>query len=201
LNSRYRAAHLWASVLLGGGGIDDLLAAGELGATSLLVRTDRVWEGAVARACSEAAVPAARPPRIRVLEDSMSVREFRPDTHLHRRTPSGPFATPVDAKYKDYANRAVDRDDVHQLLTYAAASAEPTAVLVYPVVGPAATRGIDVRADRRTFGRIDVVGLDTRLAPQVAVEPLRERIRHGPGSRADGVTGAPVFAISLTTTT
>ncbi|RTL66999.1 MAG: PE-PGRS family protein [Pseudonocardiaceae bacterium] len=177
LNARYRAAHLWASVLLDGGGIEDLLVPGPWRAGSLLVRTDRIWERAVARACVECdgsrddTVAALAP--IRVLEDGAAARTFRPDASLVQ---AGPVRVPVDAKYKDYGSRQVTGNDVHQLLTYAMAcsvpDAEPSAVLVHPVVGRETHRTIRVRSGRRRVGRVLVVGLDTRRPPTLAARSL-----------------------------
>jgi 5-methylcytosine-specific restriction enzyme subunit McrC len=182
LNVRYRPAHLWASVLLGGGGIDDFLAEGPWSAGSLLVRTDRIWERAVARACADvdgaSAVVTPALPSIRVSEPGAATRVFRPDASV---VLPGSVRTPVDAKYKDYAADQVGRDDVHQLLTYAAAAApsgtDPTAILVHPVVGNPTRRALEVRTGRRLVGRIIAVGLDTRRPPAHSVERLADVLR------------------------
>ena len=171
LNARYRAAHVWAGLLLDDGGIDDLVIDGPWQAGNLLVRTDRIWERAVARACRDAGEGRAAA-AIRILGDEGSLRTLRPDAGIRR----GERRVPVDAKYKSYGRRKVSNSDVHQLLTYASACAapgeDPTAVLVHPVVGPSTRRAVDVRAGRRLVGSIAVIGLDTRLPPAEAARWL-----------------------------
>ncbi|MEU5390073.1 hypothetical protein [Streptomyces tibetensis] len=77
----------------------------------------------------------------------------------------------MDAKYKRYDRHGVSAADVHQLLTYSSGYAPadaPTAVIVHPRPGSHARRTLQVRGPSGLLGDINVLGVDTRTAPEQA---------------------------------
>lgn len=166
LNARYRSALQWAGLLLGDGGVDDMVVPGRWRAGSLLINMNRLWERGVARACADASreLGASAPHHrsIMVAETGRATRSFVPDAVLQ-----GPEPRPVDAKYKRYVGRAISSGDVHQLLTYGTAY-ESVAILVHPALEPAPPRRLDVRSDGRLLGVIAVVPVDVTRPPEEA---------------------------------
>ncbi|WP_228978163.1 McrC family protein [Streptomyces sp. DH12] len=196
LNAHYRAAHAWARMVLGGGGVTDLLEPSGFGAKSLLLNLNVLWESVVGRMAVEVAVAlggrAARP-------DEGAIRTygglnaqwpaFRPDALLAFPSPSGgTFAhrfLAVDAKYKRYGAEDVSADDRHQLLTYIAGYTtpdSPLALVVHPSPTGPTHRVLRVEGPRGLLGRIEVLGLDTRATPKHAADPLREAVARFVGS-------------------
>lgn len=175
LNDRYRSAHVWAGLLLGGGGVQDLLAAGEHSAGSLVLSMPALWEAVVRRLCLEAMGRPSHPgtpmPGPKVSGDSAPHRPFRPDVLVTE----GGTTVAVDAKYKDYAGTNVSSADVHQLLTYGVwyTPQNPRAVIVYPSERGTGSRTLRVGGPARTLGTIDVVGVDTGAHPETALPHLR----------------------------
>ncbi|MGW0537005.1 5-methylcytosine restriction system specificity protein McrC [Streptomyces sp. NPDC003032] len=201
LNSHYRAAHAWARVLLGGGGVADLLDPHGFGAKCLLLDLNVLWENVVKRMAVDAA--AALGGRLARREEGAILTygclgdrtppSFRPDGLLaFPPAPGEPGLTrflTVDAKYKAYAKKNVLSDDRHQLLTYIAGyttADAPLALVVYPAPGGASPRELVVQGPRGVLGVIGVLGLDTRLGPEKAAGPLREAIAGFAGSAGSG---------------
>lgn len=180
MNQRYRAAHVWADLLLSGGGVDDLLYPGPWRAGSLLVDMTRLWELVVRRLCGEASAGPAVPPGqyLPVVEDGYRTRTFRPDAFVV--TTDGTRVLPVDAKYKGYALEAVDRDHAHQLLTYAAGYARsehhPIALLVHPTTGESGARRMRVSGAFGRLATVRVVGIRTAGDPVDAVRHVRSQL-------------------------
>lgn len=182
MNQRYRAAHTWAALLLGGGGIPDLLAEGSQRAESLLINMNRLWE-AVVRRLSEQAVEghggslaaATGEQAIGVHEQGRAPTSFPPDVVLRLRA-DDPALLPVDAKYKRYDAERVSAVDIHQLLTYAhafrPAGGTPRAMIVHPSGAGTVRRDVTVRGPAGPLGIIDVVGLDVRQPPRECVTAL-----------------------------
>jgi 5-methylcytosine-specific restriction enzyme subunit McrC len=186
MNRRYQAAHTWASLLLGGGGVSDLLAEGSERAESLLINMNRLWEAVVRRLSEQAAehqggafAPTTGQRSIVVHEEGHTSRPFQPDVLLRLR-PDDPALLPVDAKYKRYDEDSVSAGDIHQLLTYAHAyqsdTLVPRAVIVHPSEAGTARRAITVGAPSGPLGAIDVVGLDVRRSPAECVTELRQAL-------------------------
>ncbi|WP_159072573.1 5-methylcytosine restriction system specificity protein McrC [Streptomyces formicae] len=200
LNSHYRAAHAWARMLLGGGGVRDLLDPHGFGAKSLLLNLNVLWEMVVRRMAVDAAAGlggrAARPEEgvIRtygVLNGHPP--PFRPDALLAFPPPLGEAGAArylaVDAKYKRYAVENVGAADRHQLLTYIAGYTDPDAPLalvVHPSPDGPTRRVLRVEGPRGRLGLIEVLGLDTRAALQDAAEPLRKAITDFAGQSPSG---------------
>ncbi|MFI7318060.1 PE-PGRS family protein [Streptomyces venezuelae] len=196
LNNHYRAAHAWARMLLGGGGVRDLLDPYGFGAKSLLLNLNVLWEKVVQRMAVDAATGlggrAARPAEGAILTHGGFNREppsFRPDVLLAFPSPVGETTAKrflaVDAKYKRYATDNVSAADRHQLLTYIAAYTEPDAALalvVHPSPEGRTRRTLHVEGPRGDLGRIEVLGLDTGAALEDAAEPVRRAIAHFAGS-------------------
>jgi len=187
MNNRYQPAHIWAALLLGGGGFSDLLVEGTQQAESLLVNMNRLWEAVVRRLAEEAATtfggspfPATEDRFIVLREQDRATRSFRPDVLLRPR-PDDRSQLPVDAKYKRYDQHAVAPDDIHQLLTYAHSyrgpGEIPRALIVHPAELGSVHRSITVRAPSGHLGTIDVVGLDVHQSPQQTVPALTSALR------------------------
>lgn len=185
LNARYRPAHTWARLLLGGGGVTSLLTDHGITAGGLLLTMPALWEAVVRRLVTEAVVPYGGRPvpsngesGITVHGDLGSTSTFRPDLLLSLPgSEAGRRALlPIDAKYKRYDRHGVGAADVHQLLTYSAGytSAEaPGAVIVHPRPGEHSRRTLRIRGPQGSLGVIHVLGIDTRAHPEQATEWVR----------------------------
>ncbi|MFJ3806499.1 McrC family protein [Streptomyces sp. NPDC090073] len=189
LNARYRPAHTWARLLLGGGGVTDLLTDHGTTADGLLLAMPALWEAVVRRLGTEAvgpygghAVPGGSGVGITVRGDLGNASTFRPDLLLSfpghdaaHRTP-----LPVDAKYKRYDRHGVSAADVHQLLTYSSGYAPadaPITVIVHPQPGGHAQRTLQVRGPKGPLGIIHVLGVDTRTSPERATAWIGSGLR------------------------
>ncbi|GGZ68191.1 McrC family protein [Streptomyces echinoruber] len=193
LNSRYRAAHTWARLLLRGGGVTDLLADRGISADGLLLPMPALWEAVVRRLAAEAAaghggraVPSTGKADITILDDLGSTSTFRPDLllSLPGRDPARRVLLPVDAKYKRYDRHRVGAADIHQLLTYCAGYAPadaPDAVIVHPQPGGHAQRVARVEGPAGVLGVLHVLGVDTRTPPAQAVAWMRSALPLGVG--------------------
>ncbi|MFG2528342.1 PE-PGRS family protein [Streptomyces sp. NPDC048516] len=190
LNSHYRAAHAWARMLLGGGGVTDLLDPYGFGAQGLLLKLDGLWESVVLRMAVEAAIGAGGR-RAQAAGDYIRTSgrlggrdsRFLPDVLLAFDPPAGKAGATrflaVDAKYKDYAKKNVSREDRHQLLTYIAGYTgreQPLALVVHPAPKGPTEHLLEFNGPRGLLGRIRVLGLDTHADPRSAAEPLRRAI-------------------------
>lgn len=174
MNARYRAAHRWAALLLGGGGPTDLLAEGAAEADSLLIDMNRLWERVVTELVRRAVLlsggkvvtAASRP--ITVHESARPARSLLPD--VLARWPSDTL--PIDAKYKKYDETTVSPDDVHQLLTYARAhcgDGSARAVVVHPSRRGMTARKVLVTGPGGPMAEIAIVGVDASRDPLEAV--------------------------------
>ncbi|TWP48087.1 hypothetical protein FKR81_29335 [Lentzea tibetensis] len=159
MNVHYFAAHNWAALLLRTGGVADLMVQHELPGESRLLDMFRLWESVVHRMVGSTTISP-----IHVRRPS-GTAYFRPDAVA--RLSTGTVA--VDAKYKDYDDRNVSREDVHQLLTYSSAyraSETPRAVIVHPSESTTTSERITVDFEGRVLGVIDVIGIDVRVHPE-----------------------------------
>ncbi|MYQ99401.1 MULTISPECIES: 5-methylcytosine restriction system specificity protein McrC [unclassified Streptomyces] len=189
-NSRYRAAHSWAGLVLGGGGLTDLLRDRGLSTGSLLLGMDLLWERVVQRMAAHAAagyggrrVDLGSGRAITTHDEAGPYpRPFRPDVLLRfpGREPGEPARfLPVDAKYIGYEGRRLSADNRHQLLTYIAGYTTPEAPLaaiVHPAAQSFSSRTVQLKGPRGRLGVIKVLGIDTRLAPEQAAQPLRDLV-------------------------
>jgi 5-methylcytosine-specific restriction enzyme subunit McrC len=179
LNIRYRAAHTWAGLALGGGGVHDLFSASGLHANTLLLAMPNLWERVTRRMISHAAdahgvsvLPSVSGSPIATRGDMTSGKTYRPDV-LVRLTDTDWL--PVDAKYKEYDHKGVASEDIHQLLTYIAGYRTPpalTAVLVHPRRGGHGHRELTVTGPHGLLGTIHAVGIDTDAKPTEAADWL-----------------------------
>jgi 5-methylcytosine-specific restriction enzyme subunit McrC len=180
VNQRYRPAHAWARMLLNDQSIDDLLIDSGAAADAFMVDMNRLWEAVVRRMVAEAAaprggalVPIAASDRITVRGDLGDASTFPPDALIG--FPDSLQRKPIDAKYKNYADKRVSASDVHQLTTYAqayAAHESPYAVIVHPSPGRPARRDLTVSGPAGALARIAVIGIDTELDAAQAVKEL-----------------------------
>lgn len=186
LNARYRPAHAWARLVLGGGGVSDLLTDRGLRAGSMLLKMDRLWElvvrqmaGRVAAEFGGRSVGTGGDNAIRTTGDiTVTSKPFSPDVLLSFDTPKQRLL-PVDAKYIAYGARTVSADNRHQLLTYIAGYTRPgapLAVIVHPDPEGASSRTLRTDGPFGRLGEIRVLGMDTRLPPDRAAEPLRQLV-------------------------
>ncbi|MCC3650909.1 McrC family protein [Streptomyces sp. S07_1.15] len=186
LNEHYGLAHTWARLVLvtDRGGVTDLLTERGLRADSMLLNMDVLWERVVRQMAHNIAtefggrhVSSVGKLGIRTAGDmSKTEKSFTPDVLLCFPA-SQPRFLPIDAKYKTYAKKTVSSEDRHQLLTYIAGYAmpgAPLAAIVHPGPQGATRRTLTITGPRGTLGVIKVLGLDTRLPPHQAAEPLRE---------------------------
>jgi 5-methylcytosine-specific restriction enzyme subunit McrC len=182
MNARYRAAHLWAGLLLTQGGVDDIVAEGQQSAGSLLINMNVLWERVVQRLCGELSQsPIPAPPAINVTEQGRSSRTLRPDAFIAEHDGETTSYRPIDAKYKDYVSKALERADTHQLLTYAAAFSRPgahgSALVIHPTNGGDTIRKLEVRAWSGHLGSVVIAGVDTSGTPAAALEVVRRAAR------------------------
>ncbi|MGH3812233.1 MAG: McrC family protein [Pseudonocardiaceae bacterium] len=180
MNARYRAAHAWAGLVLGGSGVTDFLLDGAWSARGLLINMNRLWEAVVSRLSAEvsaqmgaAPVEPRRLSEIQVEETGRPRRPLRLDALISLLTESGErVLLPVDAKYKTYDRDAISAADTHQLLTYATAYRTgrlgSTALLVHPASGDATARRLCVRGPAGDLGKVAIVGVDVRGSPDNA---------------------------------
>ncbi|MFF4570129.1 McrC family protein [Streptomyces sp. NPDC001410] len=186
-NSRYRASHSWARLVFGGGGLTDLLCDRGLPAGSLLLGMDLLWERVVRRMAARAAadfggrhVDVTGGRAIRTSDETGPYPQpFRPDVLVRFEDPRARFL-PVDAKYIGYDGKRLSAGNRHQLLTYIAGYTTPDAplaALVHPSPEGATSRTVRIDGPGgRHLGTIRVLGIDTRLAPEQAAQPLRELV-------------------------
>ncbi|MFG2512602.1 McrC family protein [Streptomyces sp. NPDC048584] len=180
MNTRYRAAHTWARLLLRGGGVTDILTDRGTAADGLLLAMPALWEAVVRRLATDAAlphgmhtVPSSGAAGITVRGDLGITSAFRPDVLISLPGHDSTVRTllPVDAKYKRYDRHGVGAADVHQLLSYSAGytpSDDPRAVIVHPRTGGHSHRVLQVDSPRGSLGSIHVLGVDTDTLPQQA---------------------------------
>lgn len=173
LNERYRRAHTWAEVVLRSGGVSDLFLPRELVGDSHLLIMHRLWERIVHRM-----VDSERVQPVQVTRPGKQRENFPPDAVA--RAAGGLVA--VDAKYKDYDNRDVTREDIHQLLTYASAyrlqDAEVLrAAIVHPSASKTARREITVDFGGRPLAVIDLIGVDVSDRPEKSSVVLRKLLQ------------------------
>lgn len=185
LNDRYRPAHTWARLLLGGGGVTSLLTDHGVMADGLLLPMPALWEAVVRRLVTEAAVPHGGRPvpgngenGITVRGDLGSTSTFRPDLllSLPGSDASHRVLLPIDAKYKRYDRHGVSAADIHQLLTYSAGYAPveaPRAVIVHPRPDGHDRRTLEIGGPRGSLGVVHVLGIDTHAHPERAAEWVR----------------------------
>ncbi|MFD4402353.1 McrC family protein [Nocardia sp. NPDC058499] len=182
LNRHYRPAHIWAGLILRGGGVTDLLVDTGASAENLLLDMPALWESVVRRLVHDAAPPGTEiiassgPTAITVRGDLSSRPPFRPDVLVRCATGTGPPTLfPIDAKYKTYANRTISAADVHQLLTYISGYAPhpaPLAAIIYPHPNDSPHRKLQISGNGRHLGTIRIHGVDTAATPEQAAAAL-----------------------------
>ncbi|MFC4950725.1 5-methylcytosine restriction system specificity protein McrC [Pseudonocardia sp. GCM10023141] len=177
MNVRYQSAHLWAGLLLNGGGVNDMLVDGSWNAGTLLINMNVLWERVVQRPAGPAldSRPGFGPHR----RDRAGPRDetLHPRCDAGRTRRVGHGADTGRCQVQGLRIQTLDRNDAHQLLTYASAfhrpGANPEALIVHPVVGRDEVRSVDVRAVGRTLGRITLIGIDSAGAAQQAIAALK----------------------------
>lgn len=145
LNAYYRQAHELAWLVLEGTqGLDDLYASGDTRSFAFLLDMNRLFERFVERVLDVAITP--RGPRLSFQHRTGSVvqradtgvaySQLVPDVLVTSTEPQARW--PVDAKYKRYSKRKVDRSDVAQLFLYTASlgvlegERPPHGLIIYP---------------------------------------------------------------------
>ncbi|GAA3078651.1 hypothetical protein GCM10017562_54120 [Streptomyces roseofulvus] len=180
-NEHYRAAHLWAGLLLTGGGLDGLFTAGPLVSRAFLVDMNLLFEAFVTRLLEDGAAGSGlrverQTSHASVLFDERTRRGYgtvRPDVLVSGLRSGLPYRLPVDVKYKLYAEKKLSPADLYQAAFYAHALGRradgrpPVCALVHP--GPAGSGGGGDRVAARTLegavtARVRAVPLDLRAA-------------------------------------
>ncbi|MFF6790244.1 McrC family protein [Streptomyces filamentosus] len=151
-NEHYRPAHLWARLLLSGGGLQDLFTAGPLSSHAFLIDMNQLFEAFVTRLLRDAAATIgmradAQSRQRHVLFDEakgVPYSEVRPDVLLSGVREGAPVRLPVDVKYKLYDRRKLSTQDLYQGFLYAHSLSGDLArcVLVHP--GEAGVSGTTV---------------------------------------------------------
>lgn len=195
MNARYRPAHAWAGLVLGGGGVTDFLLDGAWNAHGLLINMNRLWEAVVSRLSAEvseqmggAPVEPGRLSSIKVEETGHPRRPLRLDALISLPSASGErVLLPVDAKYKGYDREAISAADTHQLLTYAIAyrtgTLGSTVLLVHPATAVTPTRRLCVRGPAGNLGNMAIVGVDVRGSPDDAGQVIRRVVSDATSQR------------------
>ncbi|MFH9724493.1 McrC family protein [Streptomyces sp. NPDC017254] len=189
-NEHYRPAHLWARLLLSGGGIQDLFTAGPLASRAFLVDMNQLFEAFVTRLLREGAAAAgvradAQSRQRRVLFDEVTgapYSEVRPDVLISGTRDGAPFRLPVDVKYKLYDRRKLSTQDLYQAFLYAhALSGSPgRCSLVHPGDAGASGATVSVRgADGGVSAVVRAVPVDLRavLGELAGPEPVKAPAR------------------------
>ncbi|MET9345080.1 McrC family protein [Streptomyces termitum] len=176
-NEHYRPAHLWAGLLLTGGGLDGLFASGPMVSRAFLIDMNRLFEAFVTRLLEDGAAGTGL--RVKgqvshsgVLTDERTRQSYgtvRPDLLVSGSRAGNPYRLPVDVKYKLYTEKKLAPGDLYQASAYAHAfgllgdGEPPGCVLIHP--GPAGARGhrVAVRSvEGRVTSRVRTVPLDLR---------------------------------------
>lgn len=173
LNHRYRTAHTWAGVILRSEGVRDLFVRRELVGDSYLLDMPVMWERVVRRMVDSTTIIP-----VDIKRPGTRAVGFNPDAVVL--TVNGKLA--VDAKYKDYDNDKVERNDIHQLLTYASAyrlsgTERLRAAILYPSTSRTEKREIKVDFGGSPLAVIDLIGVDVSVHPEVNSVTLRSLLR------------------------
>ncbi|WTW93709.1 McrC family protein [Streptomycetaceae bacterium NBC_01309] len=188
VNAHYRPAHTWVALLLGKGGVRDVLLDEGQDAETLLLKMAGLWERVVGRMAHDAAqvlggtvVASATAEKLHIgtSGDLGNHKPFRPDA-LVALPGIGHHYLPIDAKYKLYDTEKVESGDLHQMLTYIAGytpASAPMAVIVHPHASGPTRRTLKVAASGRAYGSIEVIGIDTAKPPAEALAPLTDVIK------------------------
>jgi 5-methylcytosine-specific restriction enzyme subunit McrC len=190
LNSRYRAAHAWADLILRAGGVADLLYVSGHLARTMLVNMNVLWEKVVCRMAAEAikphgghVVPSANTKVAIRAEGNVSpshpgpTKPYRPDCLVRSGQGLASRQIPIDAKYIAYDDKRIEAGNVHQLMTYVSGYCDPdqrAALLVYPSLRGNLHREISVGNASRHIGRIHVVGVDVMEEPDLGMMQIRK---------------------------
>jgi len=180
LNERYRPAHTLARLVLEHTAFDDLYdTRGDLGIRSFLVNMNALFEEFVTVLFSDALrdsdLHVAPKERLRAaIVDASTARTYAtivPDLVLAVRAGSHGVErrTPVDIKYKMYADRKLSTSDIYQAFAYALALStggiDARAGLVYPGGQTAIATRLDINPHaaptraRITAASLDVAGI------------------------------------------
>jgi 5-methylcytosine-specific restriction enzyme subunit McrC len=186
MNQAYQEAHTWARHILGGHRLSDLLRDEGATAGSLLIDMNVLWERLVQRVTDDVAVllgGSLQRPRgryeLRVSGDDVPRRPLTPDVLLRYGEPER--LLPIDAKYKIPTSKAVGREDLYQLLTYAVAYAggdRPRAVAVQPAMTGWSRRTVRAVGPRGLVGEVVVIGVDISRPPHEWSVPLHDHLAY-----------------------
>ncbi|MFB6836065.1 McrC family protein [Streptomyces sp. NPDC056361] len=191
-NEHYRPAHLWAGLLLSGGGVDDLFTSGPLASRTFLVDMNRLFEAFATRLLERGATGSglrvdSQVRQSKVLYDERTCRSHgsvRPDVLISGLRAGGPLRLPVDVKYKLYGEKKLSPEDLYQAFFYAHTlgrleeGVPPVCVLLHPgdasveqgrvavrtIEGPVTARVRSVPVDLRSV-LAELAGPEPHLVP------------------------------------
>ena len=144
MNAYYRGAHDLAWLLLGGLGVEDVLASGNTDSFAFLLNMNLLFERFVwvlfTRALHGTEVSVAyqkrNPLTIWDPDANRSYQTIIPDLLLDQRREGARSRVPVDAKYKLYDEHSISPEDVYQAFMYSYAFSEEgtpaRAAIAYP---------------------------------------------------------------------
>jgi 5-methylcytosine-specific restriction enzyme subunit McrC len=192
MNAYYRGAHELAWLLLGGLGVEDVLATGTTDSFAFLLNMNLLFERFVWTLFSRVfhgtevhvAYQKRNPLTIWDPDANQSYQTIIPDLLLYRRHVGNRLRLPVDAKYKLYDERSISPEDVYQAFMYSYGFSEEgtpaRAAIAYPASAGSRFRRLVIR---RTEG---VQAAEITLLGIPIVDALAE-LRSGAGPIAESI--------------
>jgi 5-methylcytosine-specific restriction enzyme subunit McrC len=194
MNAYYRGAHELAWLMLGGLGVDDVLATGSTNSFAFLLNMNLLFERFVWVLFSKAllgtrvnvAYQKRNPLTIWDSDANRSYQTIIPDLLLDERRDGVRSRLPVDAKYKLYDEHSITPEDVYQAFMYSYAFSEEgtpaRAAIVYPASADPRFRRLVVRRSKGVHAAeiallaIPIVAALAELKSRTA-GPMAESIR------------------------
>jgi 5-methylcytosine-specific restriction enzyme subunit McrC len=194
MNAYYRGAHELAWLILGGLGVEDVLATGSTNSFAFLLNMNLLFERFVwvlfSNVLHGTEVNVAYQKRNRLTiwdpDADRSYQTIIPDLLLDQRREGNHSRVPVDAKYKLYDEHSISPEDVYQAFMYSYAFSEEgtpaRAAIAYPAsAGPRFRRLVVRRSKEVHASEIALLGVPIVDAlaelKSGSVGPIAESIR------------------------
>ena len=192
MNAYYRGSHELALLILGGLGIEDVLATGSINSFAFLLNMNLLFERFVwvlfSTVLRGTQVDVAYQKRNRLTiwdpDAGQSYQTVIPDLLLDQRRGEVHTRLPVDAKYKFYDEHSISPGDVYQAFLYSYAfspeGTQPRAVIAYPASGESRSWRLVVRRSHGVHAaEISLLGIPI----VAALEELKSGVA-GPATEA-----------------